>query len=257
MAVSEAARTGTIETRSWLLRQPLGRDEGVGVLSSRLNAGRLDVRTGVRTTLRQSGMDSNVQFCALDRQRFRGFVRAGADLPAHRSSEQLPASAYQSICRAAVRGAATHRPDQAASHQGCAVDGASASRNRWFESVPLQRRVSCELNFRRYGRFHLCGAGAAMMARLTQAGRQSCVFGSSHRPTSQTRYGTGSGAPNRSSFGPRPSDRLDAWQKRSRIRLFHRYRRCGCPSIHGSVAQRSALPLQGLSPASDLLPPQA
>jgi hypothetical protein len=44
---------------------------GVGVLSSRLNAGRLDVRTGVRTTLRQSGMDSNVQFRALDRQRIR------------------------------------------------------------------------------------------------------------------------------------------------------------------------------------------
>jgi hypothetical protein len=24
-----------------------------------------------------------------------------------------------------------------------------------FESISLQRRVSCELNFRRYGRFHL------------------------------------------------------------------------------------------------------
>jgi hypothetical protein len=43
-----------------------------------------------------------------------------------------------------VRGAATHRPDQAASHHGRAVGGASASRNRRFESVPLQRRVSCE-----------------------------------------------------------------------------------------------------------------
>jgi hypothetical protein len=147
MAVSEAARTGTIETRSWLLRQPLGRDEGVGVLSSRLNAGRLDVRTGVRTTLRQSGMDSNVQFCALDRRRFRGFVRAGADLPAHRSSEQLPASAYRSSCRAAVRGAAAHRPDQAAPHHGSAVGGVSTSRNRRFESAFLQRRV-------RSGAFH-------------------------------------------------------------------------------------------------------
>src|SRR6516162_8056151 len=36
---------------------------------------------------------------ALDRQRFVGFVRVSADLPAHRTSEQLPASAYRSICR--------------------------------------------------------------------------------------------------------------------------------------------------------------
>ena len=35
-----------------------------------------------------------------------------------------------------VRRAATHRPDQAASHQGRAVGGASASRRRRFESVP-------------------------------------------------------------------------------------------------------------------------
>jgi hypothetical protein len=34
-------------------------------------------------------------------------------------------------------------------------------RDREFESVFLQCRVSCELNFRRYGRYHLCGAGAA------------------------------------------------------------------------------------------------
>jgi hypothetical protein len=50
----------------------------------------------------------------LDRQRFRTFIRVEADLPAHRSSEQLPASANRSSCRAAVRRAATHRPDQAA-----------------------------------------------------------------------------------------------------------------------------------------------
>jgi hypothetical protein len=48
-----------------------------------------------------------------------------------------------------VRGAATHRPDQAASHHGRAVGGASASRNRRFESVPLQRRVRDELGARR------------------------------------------------------------------------------------------------------------
>jgi hypothetical protein len=48
---------------------------------------------------------------ALGRQRFRGFVRVvGADLPAHRSSEQLPASADRSSCRAGIRGAATSLP---------------------------------------------------------------------------------------------------------------------------------------------------
>ena len=36
-----------------------------------------------------------------DRQRFRGFVRVGADLPPHRSSERLPAAAYRSICQVA------------------------------------------------------------------------------------------------------------------------------------------------------------
>jgi len=35
-----------------------------------------------------------------------------------------------------VRSAVTHRPDQAASHQGRAVGAASAWRNRRFESVP-------------------------------------------------------------------------------------------------------------------------
>ena len=35
-----------------------------------------------------------------------------------------------------VRGAATHRPDQAASHQSRAVGGASASRNRGLNPAP-------------------------------------------------------------------------------------------------------------------------
>jgi hypothetical protein len=35
-------------------------------------------------------------------------------------------------------GGPRHRPDQAPSHHGRAVGGASASRNRRFESVPLQ-----------------------------------------------------------------------------------------------------------------------
>jgi len=89
---------------------------------------------------------------ALDRRRFRGFVPVGTDLPAHRSLEQLPASAYLSGCRAAVRGAAAHRPDQAASHHGSAVGGASASRNRGFESAFLQRGV-CKLSVPRGQRF--------------------------------------------------------------------------------------------------------
>ena len=38
-----------------------------------------------------------------------------------------------------VPSAVTHRPDQATSHQGRAVGGASASRNRRFESAFLQR----------------------------------------------------------------------------------------------------------------------
>ena len=77
---------------------------------------------------------------ALDRQRFVGFVRVGADLPAHRSSEQLPASAYRSICRGGGP-----RPPLTARirrhHHVSAIGGASASRNRRFESVPLLRRV--------------------------------------------------------------------------------------------------------------------
>ena len=60
----------------------------------------------------------------LDRRRFRGFVPVGTDLPAYRSSEQLPAAAYRSSCRAAARGAAAHRSGQAASHHGSAVGGA-------------------------------------------------------------------------------------------------------------------------------------
>jgi len=84
---------------------------------------------------------------ALGRRGVRQFVRVGADLLAHRSSKQLPASAHRSSCRAADGGAVTHRPDQAASHHRRAVDGASSSRDRRFESVPLQRRVRCELGF--------------------------------------------------------------------------------------------------------------
>jgi hypothetical protein len=52
---------------------------------------------------------------ALDRQRFRGFGRVMAGLPAHRSSEQLPASAYRSSLSGSGPRVATHRPDPAAS----------------------------------------------------------------------------------------------------------------------------------------------
>jgi hypothetical protein len=88
---------------------------------------------------------------ALDRQRFVGFVRVGADLPAHRSSEQLPASAYRSICRGGGP-----RPPLTARirrhHHVSAIGGASASRNRRFESVPLQQRV-CEPSVPQLQRF--------------------------------------------------------------------------------------------------------
>jgi len=95
-------------------------------------------------------MDSNVQFRA-NRQQFvvsselgpiyrRTVIRAVAGL-----GEPIELSG-------GVRSAVTHRPDQATSHQGRAVGGASASRNRRFESVPLQRGVYCEPHFR--GAFH-------------------------------------------------------------------------------------------------------
>jgi hypothetical protein len=65
-------------------------------------------------------MDSDIQFRA--RQATVSWVvPVGTDLPAHRSSAQLPASADRSSCRAAARGAAAHRSDQAASHYGSAV----------------------------------------------------------------------------------------------------------------------------------------
>ena len=46
-----------------------------------------------------------------------------------------------------LSGAATHRADQAASHHGRAVGGASTSRNRRFESVPLQQTVRLSQDF--------------------------------------------------------------------------------------------------------------
>ena len=46
-----------------------------------------------------------------------------------------------------LSGAATHRADQAASHHGRAVGGASTSRNRRFESVPLQQTVRLSRDF--------------------------------------------------------------------------------------------------------------
>ena len=52
----------------------------------------------------------------------------------------VPASAYRSSCRAAVQGAAAHRPDQAASRHGSAVGRVSASRNR-TACQPLLRKT--------------------------------------------------------------------------------------------------------------------
>ena len=104
---------------------PLPGDDAFGTIVRRLRAGAEWIQTFSP---------------ALDRQRFVGFVRVGADLPAHRTSEQLPASAYRSICRGGGP-----RPPLTARirrhHHVSAIGGASASRNRRFESVPLLRRV--------------------------------------------------------------------------------------------------------------------
>jgi hypothetical protein len=119
--------------------------------SSELMAGKVNPAPLVRR-LSPGGERIRIFSSALDRRRFWGFVRVGADLPAHRSSEQLPASAYRSSCRAAVRGAATHRHDHAASQHGSAVGGASTSRNRRFECAFLQQRV-CERSVPQLQRF--------------------------------------------------------------------------------------------------------
>jgi len=71
---------------------------------------------------------------ALDRQQFVVSSEFGRSTGA-RSSEKLPASAEPIELSGGVRSAVTHRPNQAASHQGRAVGGASAFRNRRFESM--------------------------------------------------------------------------------------------------------------------------
>jgi hypothetical protein len=84
-------------------------------------------------------MVSNVQFRAMNSSWLR--PSWGRSTGA-RSSEQFADLGEPIELSGGVRGAATHRPDQAASHQGRAVGGASASRKQRFESVPLQQRVS-------------------------------------------------------------------------------------------------------------------
>src|SRR6516225_8904429 len=144
-------RSAPFEIETLDLAAPLTDEVLVRVVTMRLRIGTccMDAQEprAVRSRLATGAKWIRIFSSALDRRRFCGFVRVGTDLPAHRSSEQLPASAYRSSCRAAVRGAATHRHDQAASHHGSAVGGASASRNRRFESAFLQQRVSCELDF--------------------------------------------------------------------------------------------------------------
>jgi len=144
-------RSAPFEIETLDLAAPLTDEVLVRVVTMRLRIGTccMDAQEprAVRSRLATGAKWIRIFSSALDRRRFCGFVRVGTDLPAHRSSEQLPASAYRSSCRAAVRGAATHRHDQAASHHGSAVGGASASRNRRFVSAFLQRRVCCELDF--------------------------------------------------------------------------------------------------------------
>ena len=82
---------------------------------------------------------------ALDRQQFRDFILVGADLPARTGhpSSCRPRHADRVVGRRSEELPLTGR-DQAASRHGRAVAGTSASRNRRFESIPLQRRVLCE-----------------------------------------------------------------------------------------------------------------
>jgi hypothetical protein len=63
------------------------------------------------------------------------------------SVEQWPAHQSFGVCKAAIQGAAAHRRVRRRD-QGRAVGDDSASRNRKFESTPLQRRVHCEPDFR-------------------------------------------------------------------------------------------------------------
>ena len=90
-------------------------------------------------THRWSGMDSNVQFRAINSSWLR--PSWGRSTGA-RSSEQFGDLGEPIDLSGGVRRAATHRPDQAASHQGRAVGGASASRKQRFESVPLEHSES-------------------------------------------------------------------------------------------------------------------
>ena len=85
-------------------------------------------------TPRWREMDSNFPFrCRL--AKVRGFVRVGADLPVHGHPSSCRPRRTSS-CRTGSGGAATHRPDQAASHQGRAIGGASASRKQRFDPSP-------------------------------------------------------------------------------------------------------------------------
>ena len=87
---------------------------GVGDLSSPLNAGRFDVGTGVRTTLRWREMDSN--------HRFRG---------------RRPASSW---CRLSFAPTFPRAGSQAEVMSRRRKLG-RVTRNQWFESGFLQRRV--------------------------------------------------------------------------------------------------------------------
>ena len=75
---------------------------------------------------------------ALDRRRFRGFVRVGTDLPAHRSSEQLPASAQHLL--KSISAVSMPMPTTRASRRTIAWgprSGASSNRCRRASSICL------------------------------------------------------------------------------------------------------------------------
>ena len=62
-----------------------------------------------------------------------------------------------------VRSAVTHRPDQAASHQGRAVGAASAWRNRRFESVPSSGESAAHTDQAAAGREPWLSRGCALL----------------------------------------------------------------------------------------------
>src|SRR6516164_3703617 len=94
-------RSAPFEIETLDLAAPLTDEVLVRVVTMRLRIGTccMDAQEprAVRSRLATGAKWIRILSSALDRRRFCGFVRVGTDLPAHRSSEQLPASAQHLI----------------------------------------------------------------------------------------------------------------------------------------------------------------